>query len=114
MYKRQLHHRGYEVSGEVLDREWSEPYQPRECVEQAWFDVYEQRESDGDLYRLGEALNALDDQMAQYRWRHFVLVARIIGHKPGTGGSVGVGWLQQTTGHRYFPELWAVRTRLGT
>ena len=23
-------------------------------------------------------------------------------------------WLQQTTGHRYFPELWTVRTRLGT
>ena len=109
-----LEHRGYEVSGEALDRDWSEPYQPQESVEQAWFDIYCRRGSDDDLYLLGEALIALDDQMAQYRWRHFVLVARIIGHKPGTGGSDGVGWLHQTTEHRYFPELWTVRTRLGT
>ncbi|MEC7777698.1 MAG: hypothetical protein VX885_00655 [Actinomycetota bacterium] len=24
------------------------------------------------------------------------------------------GWLKQTTGHRYFPELWTVWTRFGT
>jgi tryptophan 2,3-dioxygenase len=66
------------------------------------------------LYRLGEVLVALDDQMAQYRWRHFVLVSRVIGYKPGTGGSAGVEWLRHTTDFRYFPELWSVRTRLET
>jgi len=64
------------------------------------------------LYRLGESLTALADQMSQYRWRHFVSVQRIIGLKPGTGGSSGVGWLQQVTGHRFFPELWSIRTML--
>ena len=48
--------------------------------------------------------------MSQYRWRHFVSVQRIIGLKPGTGGSSGVAWLQQVTEHRFFPELWSIRT----
>jgi tryptophan 2,3-dioxygenase len=54
----------------------------------------------------------IDEMMSQYRWRHFVSVHRIIGFKPGTGGSAGVGWLQNITSHRFFPELWAIRTRL--
>ena len=62
------------------------------------------------LYRLAESLTALADQMSQYRWRHFVSVQRLIGLKPGTGGSAGVGWLQQVTEHRFFPELWSIRT----
>jgi tryptophan 2,3-dioxygenase len=37
-------------------------------------------------------------------------VQRIIGLKPGTGGSAGVGWLQHVTEHRFFPELWSIRT----
>jgi tryptophan 2,3-dioxygenase len=45
-----------------------------------------------------------------YRWRHFVSVERIIGYKPGTGGSAGVAWLDAITRHRFFPELWAIRT----
>ena len=49
---------------------------------------------------------------SQYRWRHFVSVQRIIGHKPGTGGSAGVGWLERVTEHRFFPELWSIRTML--
>jgi tryptophan 2,3-dioxygenase len=54
----------------------------------------------------------IDEMMSQYRWRHFVSVHRIIGFKPGTGGSAGVGWLQNITSHRFFPELWAIRTWL--
>ncbi len=60
---------------------------------------------------LGETLVQLADAMSQYRWRHFVSVQRIIGLKPGTGGSAGVGWLQHITEHRFFPELWSIRTR---
>jgi tryptophan 2,3-dioxygenase len=62
------------------------------------------------LYRLGESLTALADALSQYRWRHFVSVQRLIGHKPGTGGSAGVGWLQHVTEHRFFPELRTIRT----
>jgi tryptophan 2,3-dioxygenase len=30
--------------------------------------------------------------------------------KPGTGGSAGVGWLEHVIEHRFFPELWSIRT----
>ena len=79
-------------------------------VEQARLKV--DAEPDNPLYRLGEALVALSDAMSRYRWRHFVSVQRIIGLKPGTGGSAGVGWLQQVTSHRFFPELGSIRTML--
>jgi tryptophan 2,3-dioxygenase len=41
-----------------------------------------------------------------------VTVERIIGRRPGTGGTAGVDYLQATTARRCFPELWTLRTRL--
>jgi tryptophan 2,3-dioxygenase len=61
------------------------------------------------FYLMGQVKELLS---RQYRWRHFVSVQRIIGLKPGTGGSAGVGWLQHVTSHRFFPELWSIRTML--
>jgi tryptophan 2,3-dioxygenase len=39
-------------------------------------------------------------------------VERIIGHKPGTGGSSGVGFLKKALALTFFPELLDVRTEL--
>jgi len=108
-----LDRRGFDIDSGALERDWSDPYSPHESVEQAWLDIYGEPTSTNDLYRLGEALITLDELMTLYRWRHFVLVSRIIGYKPGTGGSTGVEWLRHTTEFRYFPELWSLRTRLG-
>ena len=55
---------------------------------------------------------ALAEQLSEYRWRHFGSVQRLVGLEPGTGGSSGVGWLQHVTEHRFFAELWAIRTEL--
>jgi tryptophan 2,3-dioxygenase len=104
--------RGLSIDPSMLARDWSQPYVPHDSVEHAWLDVYQRSRTDNQLYELGEALIALDDQISQYRWRHFTSVSRIIGEKPGTGGSAGVGWLRHVTEHRFFPELWSVRTRL--
>jgi tryptophan 2,3-dioxygenase len=41
------------------------------------------------------------------------MVERMIGHRRGTGGSSGAAYLQSTLQHRFFPELWEVRTYLG-
>ena len=106
-----LARRGLPVDKEVLERDWSQPYKVNASVEQAWLQVYARPESDNDLYRLGETLVTLADQLSQYRWRHFVSVQRILGLKPGTGGSAGVGWLRHVTEHRFFPELWSIRTQ---
>ena len=40
-------------------------------------------------------------------------VERIIGHKRGTGGSSGVGFLKKALELTFFPELFEVRTVLG-
>jgi tryptophan 2,3-dioxygenase len=107
-----LARRGHAVEAWALDRDWSEPYTHDASVERAWLSVYKEARTGNALYELGEGLIALDDQISQYRWRHFTSVARIIGEKPGTGGSAGVGWLRHVTEHRFFPELWTVRTSL--
>jgi tryptophan 2,3-dioxygenase len=39
-------------------------------------------------------------------------VARVIGHKPGTGGSAGVNYLVKALSQSFFPELWSMRTRM--
>ena len=105
-----LGRKGLAIDAGALQRDWSQAYVPNASVEQAWMRVYADPVPGNALYRLGESLIALADQLSQYRWRHFVSVQRIIGMKPGTGGSAGVGWLQHVTEHRFFPELWAIRT----
>ena len=39
---------------------------------------------------------------------------RTIGMKTGTGGSSGVGFLQRALELTFFPELFAVRTEIGS
>ena len=40
-------------------------------------------------------------------------VMRIIGFKPGTGGSSGVAFLRKALDLTFFPELFEVRTAIG-
>jgi len=108
-----LHRRGLAIPARALDRDWSETYQADPDVEKAWLEVYGDPTPENDLYGLGEALIEIADLFSQYRWRHFTSVERILGFKPGTGGSAGVGWLKHVVDHRFFPELWAIRTVLG-
>lgn len=107
-----LHRRGIAMPPEALERDWSEPYVARPGVEDAWLQVYADPTPENELYLLGEALTDLADAFSQYRWRHFVSVERILGFKAGTGGSAGVGWLRSIVDHRFFPELWSMRTQL--
>ncbi len=51
--------------------------------------------------------------MLLWRGRHVRMVERMIGMKPGTGGSLGAKYLETTLQRRFFPELWEVRTVLG-
>jgi len=109
---RYLHRRGYGIDRSMLDRDWSEPYASDESVRQAWLEVYRTPTAENPEYRMAEALVSLDEAYSIYRWRHFVTVHKIIGFKPGTGGSAGVGWLQNVTSHKFFPELWEIRDAL--
>ncbi len=104
--------RGFNLPDSALNRDWTQPYVPNSAVEEAWAEVYCDTHTHWDLYQLAEKLLDVDDAMATWRHRHAVTVARIIGGKPGTGGSAGVAYLESTLGKRCFPELWTLRNRL--
>ncbi|HKU68310.1 MAG TPA: tryptophan 2,3-dioxygenase family protein [Candidatus Baltobacteraceae bacterium] len=75
--------------------------------------IYEAPEADYDLYLLLEDLIEFDERFLLWRGRHVRMVERMIGAKKGTGGSLGAAYLARTLEHRFFPELWEVRTMLG-
>jgi tryptophan 2,3-dioxygenase len=65
-----------------------------------------------DLYMLAEALVEFDELFTLWRVHHVQMVERMIGSKPGTGGSAGVAYLRTTLDRKFFPELWELRTYL--
>jgi tryptophan 2,3-dioxygenase len=75
--------------------------------------IYTNEAAHRDLYLLLEDLIEFDERFLLWRWRHVRMVERMIGQKQGTGGSSGAQYLEKTLAHRFFPELWAVRTYLG-
>ena len=83
-----------------------------EAVAEAWLEVYRDAERWFDLYELAEKLVDIDDALAAWRHKHVLTVERIIGNKPGTGGSAGAPYLRSTLEKRVFPELWSLRTAL--
>jgi tryptophan 2,3-dioxygenase len=83
-----------------------------EAVAKAWLEVYRDAERWFDLYELAEKLVDIDDALASWRHKHVLTVERIIGNKPGTGGSAGAPYLRATLEKRVFPELWSLRTAL--
>jgi tryptophan 2,3-dioxygenase len=109
---RLLSRRGYGISEERLNRDFSEPYRPSKQVAGAWLGVYHNAQKDWDLYELAERLIDLDYQFQLWRFHHLKTVERIIGHKRGTGGTGGVSYLAKALELKFFPELWQVRTSM--
>lgn len=103
---------GFALPESALARDWSKPYQPSAEVEAAWVQVYREPHRWWELYQLAEKLVDIDDALATWRHKHVLTVSRVIGMKPGTGGTPGVPYLQSTLSKRAFPELWTLRTSL--
>ena len=74
--------------------------------------IYQDPIKQASLYVLSESLVDLDQQLSLWRYHHVLVVERIIGNKPGTGGSSGASYLRTTMAKRAFPYLWQVRTWL--
>ncbi len=83
-----------------------------EAIGASWLEVYRQADTYFGLYQLAEKLVDIDDALAQWRHKHLLTVERIIGMKPGTGGSAGAAYLASTLAKRAFPQLWSLRTAL--
>ena len=109
---RLLARRGLPVPASHTARDWTRPYLASDAVEEAWLAVYRDPEHHWDLYQLGEELTDLEDAFRLWRFRHVTTVERVIGHKAGTGGTSGVGYLRKMLDVVLFPEIWKLRTDL--
>ena len=67
-----------------------------------------------DFFLMQDLLIEHDENFALWRSHHVLMVERMLGMKPGTGGSEGVKYLQTTLTKKFFPELWEARTHLTT
>ncbi len=74
--------------------------------------IYQRPDDHYDLFLLAEAMVEYDEFFALWRLNHIMMVERMIGSKPGTGGSEGVAYLRRTTDGKFFPELWELRSFL--
>lgn len=109
---RYLARRGVDIPAELIERDVTVPYEPSEQIEAAWRSVYDNRHRQHDLFLLAEALTDTADLFARWRYTHLVTVQRMLGDKPGTGGTEGSSWLSRIAEHRFFPELWSIRSTL--
>jgi tryptophan 2,3-dioxygenase len=109
---RLLSRRGYGIPEGYLSRDFSEPYQANKQVAGAWLGVYHNADQAWDLYELAERLVDLDYNFQLWRYHHLKTVERIIGYKPGTGGTGGVSYLAKALELKFFPELWQIRTSM--
>jgi tryptophan 2,3-dioxygenase len=109
---RLLSQRGYGVPQSSLARDFTQPYVASKQVTGAWLGVYHNAVKDWDLYELAERLVDLDHRFQIWRFQHMKTVERIIGYKPGTGGTAGVSYLAKALRLRLFPELWEARTSM--
>jgi tryptophan 2,3-dioxygenase len=107
-----LARRGFPVPQEKLKRDFSESYVSDPHVTEAWRLVYRDVEKHWDLYELAEKLVDLEYRFHLWRFSHMKTVERIIGSKPGTGGTSGVAYLEKALSLRFYPELWDVRTEI--
>lgn len=105
-----LQHKGYDVVSPNMSGEWTPNDHQRTL--NALLEVYSRPEHHFHIYNLCEALVEHDQSLLLWRFHHVRVVERLIGRKPGTGGSAGVKYLSSTLTKRGFPLLWEVRAHL--
>ncbi|GAA3086306.1 tryptophan 2,3-dioxygenase [Streptosporangium carneum] len=107
---RLLRRRGFPVPQDCAERDWALPYEERQEVADAWQLVYQDPDRHLELHQLAEALVDIAYDFGRWRAAHLLTVERLLGSKAGTGGTSGVRWLRRVAEHRFFPELWLVRS----
>ena len=112
-YLRHLARRGLPVPARCTERDWSQPYARDPDLVTAFKIIYDDPEHWWDAYEMAEKLVDVEESFQLWRFRHMKTVERTIGHKAGTGGSSGVGFLKRALDHTFFPELIDVRTLIG-
>ena len=112
-FLRHLYRRGHPVPKDSVERDWTQPYRRNLGLIQVVQRIYAAPKSYWAAYALCEKLIDIDEHFQLWRFRHMKTVERIIGYKPGTGGSSGVDFLKKVVDLTFFPELLDVRTAIG-
>ena len=113
-FLRYLRRQGHAVPAGAAERDWTQPYERSDEVVMVFRRVYENTERFWDEYEMCEKLVDVEERFQLWRFRHMKTVHRIIGLRQGTGGSSGVSFLRKALELTFFPELWDVRTYLGS
>jgi len=100
---------GFDVPPDVLERDPRLPWEGDDRVQSVLVDVYAGSSTPEEVC---EALIDIDEGIQEWRYRHVKMVERVIGAKTGTGGSTGADYLRSTLFRPFFPDLWAIRSRL--
>lgn len=111
-FVRLLARRGFELDEALVERDFSVPRPFSDALVDVLVGIYREPQRWWSEYALCERLVDVEESFQLWRFRHLKSVERIIGHKRGTGGSSGVGFLERALAQRFFPELLEVRTRL--
>ncbi len=107
-----LARRGHGIPAEILDRDVRVAWQLHAALVPVFSRIYEQSLGFWQEYEACEALVDVEDNFQLWRFRHLKTVERIIGSKPGSGGSSGVPFLRKALELTFFPELYAVRAEI--
>lgn len=103
---------GYPIPQDILDRDVTVGWTYRADLVPVFAAIYADTERHWAAYETCEELVDLESDFQLWRFRHLKTVERIIGWKPGTGGSSGAPFLRKALDLTFFPELYAVRTEL--
>ena len=107
-----LARRGHSIPAGVLERDPALPHTLDEELVGIFGVVYADPVAHWGVYEACEELVDVEDLVQQWRFRHLQVVQRTIGHQRGTGGSSGVDFLRRALDLTFFPELYAVRSRI--
>ncbi|MEO8500618.1 MAG: tryptophan 2,3-dioxygenase family protein [Vicinamibacteria bacterium] len=107
-----LARRDFAVPKDLLERDFTKPHKRDARLMPVFVEIYENPKEHWDAYEMCEKLVDVEEYFQLWRFRHLKTVERIIGFRPGTGGSSGVGFLKKAMDLTFFPELLDVRTEL--
>ena len=112
-FLRYLARQGHAVPTSMLTRDVSLAHVYSPELVPVFRRIYENAHQHWEAYEACEEFVDLEENFQLWRFRYLKTVERMIGVKPGTGGSSGVPFLRRALDLTFFPELYAVRSEIG-
>jgi tryptophan 2,3-dioxygenase len=105
---------GYKVPKSLLERDVTQAWTSNPELIETLKEIYQNPGAEYHWVLLFETMLDFDEKFSLWKSTHILMVARTIGMKHGTGGSAGYKFLESRLPFRFFPELWDLRTHIGS